>query len=45
VHEFLEKGYEMYINPFVAGVIFTILVEVGLALVYSWSNGNGKDKR
>ena len=26
-----------------AGVIFTILVEVGLALVYSWSNG--KDKR
>ena len=43
MHEFLERGMKMYINPFAAGVIFTILVEIGLALVYSLSNG--KDKK
>lgn len=34
----------MYINPFVAGVIFTIVAELLLAVVWAIVNGNKNNK-
>lgn len=35
----------MYINPFAAGVVFTILVEVGISLIYAWCSDGRRDKK
>lgn len=32
----------MYVDPFVAGIIVTLLVEVGLAIIYSFSHPKDK---
>lgn len=32
----------MYVNPIIVGIVFTILVEIGIALIYNFFKGDKK---